>query len=419
MSNSCLELANRLQTNGHHLWISSMKDEEDSVKKNGIGYLSINPIAFHYDTQISSTVGREEYYQSLIVGLDYNSLKRTLRSNQIDLVLVDMELHEYIIYLQSEGFPFMLLSQWFSIWQSGDTLPPTSTSHQISAIQRRILWGYSQIRGRIKTQLNVMKHRGITRRNFILYLSNELGFDTNELISYQFPLPFSYKSLPTLMMSHPVLELADPALSHAEYVYPMVRADRVEPRSEKFDSDYKDILSLAKQQNKKLILVTRSTMEKSRADILPMLLKTLGQFEDCISIVSLGKKYDLFKDSDVGSSVYLYQRIPQLAVLKEADLSINHGGIHTINECIHYRVPMLILSGGMYDQNGCATRVHRHGCGISLSPKSLDQKVLKQTIEKILSDPQFQNRIEVLHSTHIEAIESQVLENLINHRLQN
>jgi UDP:flavonoid glycosyltransferase YjiC (YdhE family) len=84
-------------------------------------------------------------------------------------------------------------------------------------------------------------------------------------------------------------------------------------------------------------------------------------------------------------NVHAFAWIPQLKVLAAADISINHGGIHTINECVHFGVPMLVYSGKKSDQNGCAARVHFHEIGIMADKDVDDAATIQSKIHKLLS----------------------------------
>ena len=114
------------------------------------------------------------------------------------------------------------------------------------------------------------------------------------------------------------------------------------------------------------------------------------------------------------ANVLTYQIIPQLHVLRHADLSINHGGIHTINECIHFNIPMLVISGRQYDQNGCASRVHQHGCGLKLRRGELSEQHIYNSIQEVIKNPDYVNKMSALHKSYREAKANKLLEQHID-----
>jgi len=113
-------------------------------------------------------------------------------------------------------------------------------------------------------------------------------------------------------------------------------------------------------------------------------------------------------------NVFVFSYISQLKVLEKADCSINHGGIHTINECIYYNVPMLVYSGKQSDQNGCAARVHYHQLGI-MADKDKDQpEDISTKIKLILTDNKYKQRIIEMQKHFIKYKADGCLENIVD-----
>ena len=134
-------------------------------------------------------------------------------------------------------------------------------------------------------------------------------------------------------------------------------------------------------------------------------------------LLALGGKIDRAEVGPLPENVLAYSWLPQLQVLAKADLSINHGGIHTINECIHFGVPMLVYSGKRSDQDGCAARVHYHQVGI-MADKDIDtSEEIRQKITQLLTDESYQQSIETMQLHHRRYRDEQVLENIIQEKL--
>lgn len=86
--------------------------------------------------------------------------------------------------------------------------------------------------------------------------------------------------------------------------------------------------------------------------------------------------------------------VPQLLVLKHADLFITHGGINSIKEAIYYEVPMLVYPiDPFFDQPGNAARVEYHKIG--LRGDSIMDKASEVTrkITIIIGDHTYKNAI--------------------------
>lgn len=75
-------------------------------------------------------------------------------------------------------------------------------------------------------------------------------------------------------------------------------------------------------------------------------------------IMAIGNQLRIEPHCQVPSNVAVFQLVPQLRVLKSADLMITHGGMNSINECTALNVPMVVYPGTKeIDQAGNAARV--------------------------------------------------------------
>lgn len=82
-------------------------------------------------------------------------------------------------------------------------------------------------------------------------------------------------------------------------------------------------------------------------------------------ILSVGVYFDVAEIGPTPANLYVFNRVPQLIMLKACDFVITHGGMNTIFECIMEEKPMIVYPLSMdWDQNGNAARVAYHGIGI-------------------------------------------------------
>jgi len=191
----------------------------------------------------------------------------------------------------------------------------------------------------------------------------------------------------------------------------MVYENRLEKSNPKFDADYKEILKRLKSENKYLVAVNQSTMSHGSNLNINLLIEALSQMKDCISIHAAHETKH--------NNVFVYNFIPQLKVLKDAHCSINHGGIHTINECIHFKTPMLIYSGQQYDQNGCTARIANSECGVGKFLKNPSIKTIKADIEELLFNKKYKENLDRLHQSYVQSKVDRHLEIYIKSYLEN
>ncbi len=428
ITNACLELANRMQVAGHHVYTASIKDRKEKIESNGYTYVRVNPIQFDYRQSrqqhflqyvLNAFFFRRKYFSTFYENLNFSAFDGLLKMNAIDIVLVDMELHEYILHMSSVGIRFLLISQWFTNWRTEGTLPLDSTAVPSSGLQQKLLWQKHTIRGFFKTVGNQIKTLGLNRRNFILYLADKLNVKRDELQSYQFPLPFIYRNFPVMTMTHPGLEFNVHSRSDLFYAYPMVFADRKEQVSDVMKKDIDTLLKQKKKEDKKLIVVTRTTMPGESAGSFNVLLKALAMRGDSISIVAMGDNFSAANSMKMSDNVYVYKSVPLMMLLKHANLSINHGGIHTINECIHFSVPMLVASGNKFDQNGCAARTNHFGCGISKNVTTMTPEEINTVVDEIMNTEIYAEKMRQLNRSYKKAKSNKVVAQFVEKQLHN
>jgi UDP:flavonoid glycosyltransferase YjiC (YdhE family) len=90
-----------------------------------------------------------------------------------------------------------------------------------------------------------------------------------------------------------------------------------------------------------------------------------------------------------------------LELLRQAALTITHGGLNTALESLAEGVPMVVLPV-TYDQPGVGTRVEWAGVGRSIPVGRLTVGRLRDAVGAVLRDPVYRGRASVLRS-EIEA----------------
>ena len=82
----------------------------------------------------------------------------------------------------------------------------------------------------------------------------------------------------------------------------------------------------------------------------------------------------------VSDNIFLSRRVPQANVLEHCAAMITHGGMNSIRECFHFKVPMLVYPLRKFDQPGNAARVQYHKLGLKGSMRRDSVRtILKKT----------------------------------------
>lgn len=119
------------------------------------------------------------------------------------------------------------------------------------------------------------------------------------------------------------------------------------------------------------------------------------QGEKITVVLSVGKRFRPEKLGPVPANFIVRSFVPQLAVLKRADLFLTHGGMNSISEAMTFGVPMVVLPFSA-DQPLNAEQVERLGLGKRLDRKACSAQRLKETVFSVLQDPQIKrNAVEM------------------------
>jgi zeaxanthin glucosyltransferase len=110
-------------------------------------------------------------------------------------------------------------------------------------------------------------------------------------------------------------------------------------------------------------------------------------------ILSVGTFFDISEIPSIPRNLFVFDNVPQIALLKHTDVVINHGGINTIYECIMTGKPMVIFPLSLtWDQNGCAARVVYHQIGVRGVIRKSTPKSIAALLGKVIVDEDLYRR---------------------------
>lgn len=109
---------------------------------------------------------------------------------------------------------------------------------------------------------------------------------------------------------------------------------------------------------------------------------------DAQIIMSVGKSIEINFFKSIPANFIVRNYVPQLDVLKHADIFITHGGMNSTSEALYYDVP-LILIPCFTDGPAVANRVAELGAGIVIEKEKVSVEVLRQSVDIILSDKNY------------------------------
>ena len=124
-------------------------------------------------------------------------------------------------------------------------------------------------------------------------------------------------------------------------------------------------------------------------------------FQNCVDafrdenidvIISVGQQFNMRKLKNITPNIHIYKSVPQLKVLKMADVFVTHGGMNSVSEALAYGVPMVVIPF-VSDQPVNARCMEKLGVAKRLEYSSIDRVMLKDTVLSIVQDSEIKNNL--------------------------
>ncbi|KAJ3650296.1 hypothetical protein Zmor_021993 [Zophobas morio] len=136
-------------------------------------------------------------------------------------------------------------------------------------------------------------------------------------------------------------------------------------------------------------LGTQKSSSSLSKEVLTNILKGLGRIAQTVLW-----KYEASDLVDIPKNIKIVKWVPQADVLAHPNLKlfITHGGMLSLIESIHYRVPMICIpfSG---DQLTNAAFIESREIGLHLSPDNITENTLVDSIKEVTTNPKYQEQI--------------------------
>ena len=410
-----LEAAARLRDDGHRVCYASPVDVAERAAQRDLPFLKLLPVAFDPSPQLTpggSRIGHKlrelrsagERQAAGVAALGMNEFLAALEARSPDLVLLDMELHEHIIAAVTAGHRTALLSPWFSVWRRPGlpplqeaTIPGVGWRGSRSALA--LAWWRRRWRRFWAIQRTRLRYVGTDRRAVLHRFARERGFPRRELLELDWDTIFTYRSLPVLTMTASELEFDHDRRPELHYVGPMVDLQRETRRPDPERDALAQRLRAARDHGRRVLYAPATTMAGGDLGFLRRLVAAIATRPDWLLVLGLGGQEPTNLGTGLPDNILALRHAPQLTALEHADLSIHHGGIHAIHESLAHGVPMLIYSGGRFDQNGCAARVIHRGLGRLGDRGGDDGPAILARIASLLDDTAVRERVTAMGAT--------------------
>lgn len=172
----------------------------------------------------------------------------------------------------------------------------------------------------------------------------------------------------------------DDGVNEPEYLFTGPSIDRLQ---KPFDVDFSVI------GDRKLIYISLGSLNTDFVDFYKTCILAFRDTDYYICI-SIGNKCEVSQLGDIPPNFLVKNFLPQLEILKRADVFITHAGFNSVNEALYFGVPMLALPQ-VNDQHMVAKRLVSMQLGMTESIKELSVEILRLKTQTLLMESNIKN----------------------------
>jgi len=372
---SSFEMVRRLNADGHRITYMAPAFAQAAVVRQGLSYQEL-----------------PEFKDDRIGVMDHVAAR--LQLLKPDLALIDTELPEAVLSSHAAGLKTVLLNTWMSIWRHPG-LPPLhypivpGVGFQGSQFGMDLAWlRYLKTRCLMDAARKLLHGQKYRRVSTMRAYAARIGFPHREEFDFDnWLLPFSFRTLPILVLHAHEFDFPHKPRDHVHYVGPMVNPERIEAALAPNDEAVINAVLARRREGKtRLVFGGFGSFFTADSGVLKKIVIAFVDRPDWELVVPLGERSAEVDASSIPKNVHVVSWAPQLTLLKHADVAIHHGGINTIDECIHFETPMLAYCGRKTDMPGNTARLVHHNLGYAGNSHCDSPEKIVERIDRLMAD---------------------------------
>jgi UDP:flavonoid glycosyltransferase YjiC (YdhE family) len=298
-----------------------------------------------------------------------------IQTIQPDLIFIDAHI-PLLYFLVFELAPCMMVNTTIET-NKMPQIPPLSSGYipvvnsRWSNFKVEIIWKKYFFRQVVNSIFQKVIYLGKDNKTFVRRLSIENSIPFKSILNTQRALKVGIKNTPEIIVAP--IEFDYPWLSRNKevlYTGPSVDLERKEDiLSEDFGKIIDHLQKVKSTYNTSKIVyfslgTINSHQNRNCIRFFKNVIKAFANREGWFLIMSVGK--DVAKETlgTIPANVFVFNKLPQLAVLSISNIMITHGGFNSIKECVLKEVPIVVYPlSNIWDQQGNAARIVYHGIG--------------------------------------------------------
>ncbi|MBQ4866565.1 UDP-glucosyltransferase [Priestia megaterium] len=171
---------------------------------------------------------------------------------------------------------------------------------------------------------------------------------------------------------------------------------------------------LEKLRDEKVLYVSMGTVLDDVEGFFNLCIDAFSDFDGKV-VIAAGDRADFKKIRKAPEHFIISPYVPQLDVLKEADVFITHGGMNSVNEAIHFNVPLVVLPHGK-DQPLVAQRLVELNAGYRLAKETVNASLLRSAVDEVIHDDRYKKGIKEINVSFEQAAgPAAAAEKIVNH----
>ncbi|WP_179030732.1 macrolide family glycosyltransferase [Paenibacillus kribbensis] len=154
---------------------------------------------------------------------------------------------------------------------------------------------------------------------------------------------------------------------------------------------------LDRLQGKKVLYISMGTVLDHTEDFFNTCIEAFSDFEGIV-VIAAGEKADFTKINPAPEHFIISPYVPQLEVLRHTDVFITHGGMNSVNEGIHFNVPLVVLPQDK-DQPMVAQRLTELQAGYRITKDRIHVQSLREAVHEVMSNAAYKEGVQKINDS--------------------
>ncbi|AGF55799.1 MGT family glycosyltransferase [Clostridium saccharoperbutylacetonicum] len=361
--NPTLGLVNELIKQGEEITYFCSEDFREKIEKTGAEFKSYRVEAKKHNTSDNMGIDKILDYINEILKLNDKIIKDILDQ-------IKDRKFDYIIY--TAMFPFgNAIAQILRI--------PSVSSFAVFATPKELMYQHKELADEklIRSHPAIDTYKNVSKQLKEFY-NVEMPHNIFELFFNKGDINIAYTS--KYFVAHP--EYYDESF---KFIGPPIY-----DRKENLDFPFE------KLEGKRVVYISLGTVfNNTDSNLYDIFFKTFANTDNIVVMAAYNVDLSQF---DIPHNFIVRNYVPQSEVLKYTNVAITHAGMNSTSDLLYNNIPFVAIPIGA-DQPYMAKRAEELGATISLDKDNLTPEILRNSVEKVLTEPSYLENIKKISSS--------------------